>query len=158
MAITLSSSKIENRRREIASAIERLRAEDTELEIALRVIQRFESDTGRVVSSVAAQSDMPSDEREPKLGPRRPSGCPTNYEMVDMILAGAEKEGTEGLTLSEITSEIRKRYWPGLKDAQVAAPIYAFVRSGRFRKLSNGRLGRVKKDEGSTAGGPQSLL
>ena len=127
------------------------------MEIALRVIHRFDPDTGGIVSSTAAKADTPSDPREPKLGPRRPSGCPTNYEMVDMILAGAEKEGTEGLTLSEITSEIRKRYWPGLKDAQVAAPIYAFVRNGRFRKLSNGRLGRVKKDEeGSATGGLQS--
>ena len=156
MAITLSSSKIENRRREIAAEIERLQTEDKELEIVLRVIHRFDPDTGRIVGSgVVTKQDTPSDEKEPKLGPRRPSGCPTNFEMVDMILAGAEKEGTEGLSLPEITSEIRKRYWPGLKDAQVAAPIYAFVRNGRFRKLTNGRLGRVKKDEGSATQSPQ---
>ena len=87
------------------------------------------------------------DAKSTKLGPRRPSGAPTNFEMVDMILASAEKEGKDGLTVTEIISEMRRRYWPGLKDVQVSAPIYAFARNGRFEKTSAGKFKRIKRPE-----------
>ncbi len=87
------------------------------------------------------------DAKSTKLGPRRPSGAPTNFEMVDMILASAEKEGKDGLTVTEIISEMRRRYWPGLKDVQVSAPIYAFARNGRFKKTSAGKFKRIKRPE-----------
>jgi hypothetical protein len=71
--------------------------------------------------------------------------------MVDMILASAEKEGKDGLQISEIISEMRTRYWPGLKDPQVSAPIYSFVRQGRLKKTPGGKFKRIKKIEGSEA-------
>jgi hypothetical protein len=147
---------IEERRGEIAKEIARLQEELNEMEIALRVINRVPTDSHkpRKIETQEAPADG-----VPKLGPLRPSGCPSNYEMMELILASAEKEGKDGLTASEIISEMRKRYWPGLKDAQVSAPIYAFVRKGRFRRLEKGRISRwTKNEEGSTAGGPQNLL
>ena len=159
-------SRIEARKRKLADEMDRLDQEMDKLNAALEVIRLLEKEAGDEVAPPSVnQKPESTDETtavlhdtEAKLGPLRPSGCPTNYQMVDMILAGAEKEGKEGLTVSEIISEIRKRYWPGLKDPQVSAPIYAFVRKGRFKRLEKGRIGRVKDEEGSTAGGPQSLL
>ena len=139
---------IEERQGEIAKEIARLQEELNEIEIALRVINRVPTDSHkpRKIETQEAPADG-----VPKLGPLRPSGCPSNFDMVDMILAGAEKEGKDGQTVSEVISEMRKRYWPGLKDAQVSAPIYAFVRNGRFRRLDKGRIARIKKAEGPAA-------
>ena len=69
--------------------------------IALRVIAKLDLPT-------QAPSDAASFEGSvTKLGPPRPSGCPTNFEMVDMILASAEKEGKDGVYhLPELISEI----------------------------------------------------
>ena len=87
------------------------------------------------------QADLDSDAAQNKLGPTRPSGCPTNFEMVDMILSSAEKEGKDGLPIAEIIAEMLSRYWPGLKDVQVSAPIcMGLARRGRFKKTGSGQV------------------
>jgi hypothetical protein len=150
MSILNPIDKIEARQREIVKEIERLQEESNELTIALKVMKFFGFDSPVIAG---AKATAPPEEAEPnKLGPPRPSGCPTNFQMVDMILAGAEKEGKDGLTISEIISEMRSRYWPGLKDVQVSAPIYALVRQGRFKKTPGGKFKRIKKNEGSETG------
>jgi hypothetical protein len=140
--------------------MDRLDQEMDKLNAALEVIRLLEMEANdEIVAPVvseatgtkANESDAAAENKNPKLGPPRPSGCPTNFQMVDMILASAEKEGKDGLTISEIISEMRTRYWPGLKDVQVSAPIYAFVRQGRFKKTPGGKFKRIKKIEGPEA-------
>jgi hypothetical protein len=146
MPILIQTDRIEARQREIAKEIERLQGEARNLEIALEVAKQFGVDSPSEV-----QAEVPDhvviDAEARKLGPPRPSGCPTNFEMVDMILASAEREGKDGLTISEIISEIRTRYWPGLNDVQVSAPIYAFVRQDRLKKTPGGKFKRIKKSD-----------
>ena len=146
MPILIQTERLEARQREIAQQIERLQEEANELAIALKVIARLDSDSS---SAPEAPTETTVEEDQPKLGPPRPSGCPTNFQMVDMILASAEKEGKDGLTISELISEMRARYWPGLKDVQVSAPIYAFVRQDRLRKTPGGKFKRIKQPDGS---------
>ena len=109
MPIVIHIDKIEARQREIAKEIERLQGEARNLEIALDVAKQFGVESpveGDAQDQIAMSGEIH------KLGPPRPSGCPTNFEMVDMILASAEKEGKDGLLISEIISEMRARYWP----------------------------------------------
>ena len=149
MGIFSEVEQIEARQRAIAEEMARLQEEASELEIALRVFRRL-----RPVSTATtkAQPIAPLGEFIPtKLGPPRPNGAPTNFEMVDMILSSAEKEGKDGLTIGELISEMRKRYWPGLNDIQVSASIYAFVKSGRLTKPGDGKFRRVKKNEAPVA-------
>ena len=128
-----------------------LQEESNELTITIKVMKFFFDSP---VGAEEKATGPPEETETTKLGPPRPSGCPTNFQMVDMILASAEKEGKDGLTISEIISEMRTRYWPGLKDVQVSAPIYAFVRQGRFKK-KGGKFKRIKKTEGSEAAAPE---
>lgn len=142
MPIVIHIDKIEARQREIAKEIERLQGEARNLEIAMDVAKEFGVDSpveAEIPDQVVVNGEIH------KLGPPRPSGCPTNFEMVDMILASAEKEGKDGLPISEIISEMRTRYWPGLNDPQVSAPIYSFVRQGRLKKTPSGKFKRIKK-------------
>lgn len=144
MPILIQTERLEARQREIAQEIERLREEANELVIALKVIARLDSDSLVVSASEPAPAPTETDAEAPKLGPPRPSGCPSNFQMVDMILASAEKEGKDGLTISELIAEMRARYWPGLRDVQVSAPIYSFVRQDRLRKTPGGKFKRIK--------------
>jgi hypothetical protein len=144
MPIQDAARKIEARQREIAKEIVLLQEESNELGIALKVIMRLEPDSSAVPE---APTETHTEDETPKLGPPRPSGCPTNFQMVDMILASAEKEGKDGLTISELISEMRTRYWPGLKDVQVSAPIYSFVRQDRLRKTPGGKFKRIKQQD-----------
>jgi len=117
---------IQERRRKIAEEVARLQAEDKELEIALRVFGRY-------------ASKGENGEREPdRLGPPRPEGTPSLFEMTDTVIKAAIAAGKPGLTGREIVAEIGKRYWPGVKPAQILPPIYGFTKRGRLRKNSNG--------------------
>jgi len=147
MPISNESGLIETRQHEIAKEMKRLQEEADELAIAMKVIKRLSPD-----STAPAAASAPADKDSAKisnlkLGPRRPSGLPTNCQMVDMILASAEKEGKDGLTVNEIIAEMRSRYWPGLQDRQVSTPIYAFARKGRFKKTTSGKFKRIKNSK-----------
>jgi hypothetical protein len=131
-------TKIEARRREIAAEIIRLQKEDEELEIGLKVVQRFSASNGIGVLHASGKS---------KLGPVRPNGIPTNFEMVDLILLGAEKEGRDGLTVKEIVEEISVRYWPGVEGQQIMPSIYQFAKDNRFRKTPSGKLKRNRNNK-----------
>ena len=87
---------------------------------------------------------------KPKLGPARPKGIPTNFEMTEMILKASEREGKNGLTANEIVEQIRTRYWPGIMGAQILPVIYHFAKHGRIRKTSGGKFKCLHKNiEGS---------
>jgi hypothetical protein len=153
MAAMNQIERIESRRRKIGDEIERLEREMDELDTALKVIRLIEAEAKADASS--QEGKAPETAEPPKLGPPRPSGAPTNFEMVDMILASAEKEGKDGLTVPEIIVAIRSRYWPGLADVQVSSSIYKFAKDGRFKKTASGKIKRLKKIEGPNAGAPE---
>jgi hypothetical protein len=119
---------IERRRQEIAAEIAKLQAEADELDITLRVLKRFSPDG--------------SSKAEPRLGPPRPAGTPTTFEMVSMVLTSAEKEGNDGLTAGEIVNAIRTRYWPDVTGPQILPSIYRFIKQKRFHKTAGGKIKR----------------
>jgi hypothetical protein len=143
MGHQLDSQAIETRLREIREKISALQVEADELEVALRVFERF---------SPSEPSSKKLNGDKPKLGPARPRGIPTNFEMTEMILKASEREGKNGLTAAEIVEQIRTRYWPGIMGAQILPVIYHFVKQGRIRKTAGGKFKSIHKNsEGPNA-------
>jgi hypothetical protein len=140
--VTVDPAKIAARRQEIGEEIARLQREADELDIVLKVLPRLALEE--------VQENIAEDILDPSLSPR-PSGTPTNFEMVELVLLSAEKEGRDGLTASEIVEEIGRRYWPGLIGKQILPSIYQFAKKGRFKKTPSGKFKRIKKIEGSEA-------
>lgn len=129
MSTPFDLQAIIDRRRVIASEIERLTAEDKELEIAVRVGERF----GKSTVNDAAQPEGGA-----KLGPPRPDGAPSLFEMTDTVLREAVAAGKPGLKGSELVTAIGKQFWPGVQARQIMPPIYGFVKNKRLKKGDNG--------------------
>lgn len=127
---------IEERLGKLAAEMDRLQDEIHDLEIAKRVLNNL---TGNVAETATISS----------AGSPRPTGIPTNFEMVDMVLSSAEKEGQDGLTSKELLDAIRARYWPGMKSGQIMPIIYGFVKKERLRKTAGGKFKRVKNSQQS---------
>jgi hypothetical protein len=128
--------KITEREKQIAKLISDLQQEAEELSVARKVLARF-SPTPRIMPIFDA----------PKLGPKRPEGAPTTFDMTEGVLADAENAGKDGLTGKELVAAIRDKYWPGLQSGQVLPIIYGFVRDQRLRKTPGGKFKRLKKAE-----------
>jgi hypothetical protein len=124
---------INTRKQEIADAIAALQAEDAELDIALKVLARF---GGLFPPKTAAGSG--SDPPKPKLGPPRPEGTPSLFDMTVEVLREAIVSGKHGLKGKEIVAEIGRKYWPGVQPDQVLPPIYGFVSKKRLKKNTDG--------------------
>lgn len=116
-----------DRQREIDAQIEDLQRERSELEVALTVLRRF-----------GALPEVPVTVEGSRLGPPRPEGTPSLFEMTEAVLKDAIKAGKAGLKGREIVDEIGKRYWPGVKSQQILPPIYQFASKGRLKKGDNG--------------------
>jgi len=125
---------ISARKQEIEDKIAILRKEADELDVALRVFQRF------------AEPEVTEDDKT-KLGPPRPAGIPTLFDMTYQVIREAEQQGKKGLAAKEIVDEIGRRYWPGVQGAQILAPVYQMAKKGRFKKLSNGLFQTVRTKE-----------
>src|SRR5882724_997352 len=103
---------VKARRETIAKELERLTAEDRELEAAVRVFERF--------------SPRPNGKGATgKLGPPRPEGTPSLFDMTVTVLRDAISTGKSGLRNREIVKAIGDKYWPGVQPRQVLPPIYA---------------------------------
>ncbi len=124
------------RRKDIAAEMERLRTEDNELEIAVRVYRRYASPKAE-----AGNGAVPS-----TLGPPRPEGVPSLFEMTETVLREAIAAGKPGLKGHEIVTEIGKKYWPRVEGRQILPPIYAFTKKGRLVKNKDGIFRPVKKE------------
>jgi hypothetical protein len=122
---------IQAREREIDAEMASLQQEREELAIAKRVMARL-------------RGKSPGLSANGKSSPR-PAGAPTNAEMVELVLADAEKEGKDGLTASELLQAISARYWPGLTGPQILPNIYGMAKRGRFRKTPSGKFKRNKE-------------
>jgi hypothetical protein len=153
---------IESRQREIADELGRLQKEQDELDIAMRVLNRLAGQLptarGAPVTTRQVRNPPPPPPLRPpksagkirKLGPPRPAGIPSNFELVEMILKSSEREGKNGLTAREIVEQIGKRYWPGVKGPQVLSFIYKFATDDRIHKTAAGKFKSLhKNNEGS---------
>ena len=134
----LDIAQIAAREKEIAEQIERLKQEASELAIARRVFEKYSGE--HVVPNVNLNGEVltvPS-------GRPRPHGAPTTFDMVNMVLEAAEKDGKDGLTAKELVDGIRTKFWPGLASHQVLPTIYGFVKSERLHKTAGGKFKRLK--------------
>ena len=122
--------KIALREKEIAKLIEALQREADELAVARKVIARF-------------APSIPTEEGA--LGPSRPDGIPSTFEMTESVLEDAERAGKDGLTSKELIEAMGAKFWPGLRSAQVLPTIYGFVKSNRLRKTPGGKFKRLKE-------------
>jgi hypothetical protein len=128
-------SAIKARKQEIAEAIAVLQAEDAELDTTLRVLARF---GGLFPPASPSPPVNGSDPPKPKLGPPRPEGTPSLYDMTVEVLREAIAGGKQGLKGKEIVAEIGRKYWPGVQPDQVLPPIYGFVSKKRLKKNTEG--------------------
>jgi hypothetical protein len=143
MSHQLNSQAIETRLQEIREAISTLQIEAEELAVALRVFERF--------STPVALEEI-DNAGLPKLGPPRPPGIPSTFEMTEMVLKSSEREGKNGLIANEIVEQIGKRYWPGVVGPQILPTIYKLAKEGRIRKISSGKFKSLhNNNEGSDA-------
>lgn len=126
---------IEARRKEIAEELDRLEREMDELDMALRVFGRFwvRDDPQPIASTVQASADASA-----RLGPVRPDGIPSNYEMAVQTIGDATKAGRKGLTAAELVEEIGRRWWPGVQGPQILPIMYQFAKKGRLNKGDDG--------------------
>ena len=139
----VNSQAIERRLQEIRETISALQVEADELAVALRVFERY---------STPELLEKKDNIDIPKLGPPRPPGIPSTYEMTDMVLKSSERDGKNGLSANEIVEQIGKRYWPGVVGAQILPTIYKLAKDGRIRKTSSGKFKSVhKNNDGSDA-------
>ncbi|ADP72472.1 hypothetical protein Rvan_3279 [Rhodomicrobium vannielii ATCC 17100] len=96
-------------------------------------IAAMEAVLGLLEDQGSNQSDT-----QTKLGPPRPSGAPTNFEMARLVLLSAQKEGKAGLTAAELVDEIGRRYWPGVQAPQIMPTMYQLAKNGRLIKGDDG--------------------
>ena len=136
METELGISAILARRKEISAEMERLRVEDGDLEIAIRIFNRY-------ASSKAAE--MNGAGQSTSLGPPRPEGIPPLFNMTETVIRDAVAGGKSGLRGQEIVYEIGKKFWPGVQGRQILPPIYAFAKKGRLHKTKDGVFKPIDK-------------
>jgi hypothetical protein len=115
--------KMRTRHKRLNEEIARLQKEADEIGIAIRVFDRF--------------NDKPPDKGKSGSNsglPPRPKGTPTTFNMVEMILMGAAKEGKDTITSRELMDEIRAKYWPGVKNSQILPSIFGYAKTGRLKR------------------------
>jgi hypothetical protein len=132
--------KIAQREKAVHESIAALQKEAEELAVARRVLSRLGPNHNLVASDLVVGTAG-------RLGPTRPDGAPSTFNMAEGVLADAETAGRDGLTGKEMVDAIREKYWPGLESGQVLPIIYGFVRKGRLRKTPGGKFKRLKKVE-----------
>jgi hypothetical protein len=146
--VTFDPQKLAAQHQKIVDEIARLQKEADEIEIALRVVERF-SEKEKIADR---QAEIVA-EMLPAGGTARPAATPTNFEMLEEVLASAEKDGRDGLTASEVVDAIRQRFWPGLVGPQILPSIYRFAKEERIKKTANGKFKRLKKQGAEAASG-----
>ncbi|CAN7531210.1 hypothetical protein LJR251_003680 [Rhizobium rhizogenes] len=136
MSTDLNIEAIEARKKEIEDAIAKLQEEAHELDVALSVFRRF---SPKVPPSTTHDDS--------KLGPPRPEGVPTLFEMAYTVIRDAEQRGRRGLPAKDIVEAIANQYWPGLQAPQITPSLYAFVKKKRLTKSSDGLFHTIRKKE-----------
>jgi hypothetical protein len=117
--VSVDAEQLRSRHKQLLEDIARLQKEADELANFLQNLDRF---TGKPSTKVADDKGLVP----------RPSGTPSTFEMVDMILASAEKDGRGPLTSRQLMDEIRAKYWPGVQNSQILPSIFGFRAKGRL--------------------------
>ncbi|WP_333825745.1 hypothetical protein [Pinisolibacter sp.] len=136
------------------SALQERAAKLTAAITSLRALDAVLSDDNFMAEVAEFALSVPKRQSKSKLGPARPEGTPSNFEMAKMVLISAERDGKAGLTAAELVSEIGRRYWPGLQPQQILPMMYQYAKHGRLNKGDDG-LFRLPKREGEPKGSPK---
>jgi len=138
--MTADINQIDERLRQISAEVARLQKEADELMIAKRVFEKYS------IKSLDRNGTRDNISGE---GRPRPNGTPTTFEMVEFVLADAEKAGNDGLAPNELVQAIAARYWPGLVGSQILPHVYRLAKEGRFLKSGGlgGKFKRVSKKQ-----------
>jgi hypothetical protein len=111
--------QIRARQKRISDEMTKLQKELDELDVALRVLDRFSKPPDKPPRAAKRA-------KKAALRPR-PSGIPSTFEMVETILTEAEKAGKLALTSRELMDAIREKYWPGVQNKQILPSIFGFA-------------------------------
>lgn len=82
----------------------------------------------------------------PKEGTKRPDGIPTVADMIDAVLADAERIGKDGLRGRDLIIGISDRWWPGVGWNSILPSAIRLVHKGRLGKR-NGLYCRIDTKE-----------
>ena len=114
MARTVTVKDVMQRRKDIAARIADLQAEDAELEVAARALTRLldqaETPLGQAMVKMAPVTVKTWGVRKPNV--LKPEDIPTVPQMITKALKEAALAGTSGLEPKEITSFIKRTWWP----------------------------------------------
>ena len=130
--VSIDPSVLRSRHKRLLDDIAKLQKEADDLDNFIRSLNRF---TGK-------PPDKKNASAKKKKTPR-PAGTPSTFEMVDMILASAEKDGRVALTSRELMDEIRANYWPGVQNGQILPSIFGF--KGKRLNRTGDKWSRIKK-------------
>jgi hypothetical protein len=122
--MNLDIENLRARQKRLNEEIAQRQKELEEIEIALRVFDKYADkapDKGKAKGKAT----------KPGLPPR-PKGTPSTFDMVNLILASAEKGGKGPLTSRELMDEIRANYWPGVQNKQILPSIFGFAKAKRL--------------------------
>ena len=142
MKIVFDTNELLVKRQELEARIAELQQEMRDLDTAMRVFEslnREDKPSNEAVETTAADDN--------KLGPARPHGIPTLFQMTYEVIREAEQQGKPGLTGAAIVEEIGKRYWPGVKGQQILPSVYGFAKFERLEKTDDGLFHTVRKNE-----------
>jgi hypothetical protein len=109
--------------KELGEQAAALRSEDTELEMAERVLARFEP----------TEPTEPKGAEEASTG-GKPQNTPTTPQMILTLLKDAERQGKPGLEPRHMLLAITKRWWPSVKSEDVAPTAWRMWKEGRLSK------------------------
>jgi hypothetical protein len=133
MSILIDATQLGVRHKRIMDDIAKLQKEADDIATLLRLADRF--------SGKPPEKGKPKAKDKPVRVPR-PPGTPSTLEMVEMILASAEKDGRGALTSREIMDEIRAKYWPGVQNGQILPSIFGYRDKGLIREGDKWRRGK----------------
>jgi hypothetical protein len=120
MARTVSLKDVIQRRKEIAAEIAQLQAEDAELEVAARALERLLGQAETPIGAAFVKAAPLTVTERPT--PQKPDDIPTMPQMITLALKDAVANGKSGLGPAEITSFIKKTWWPEV-DINKVGPI-----------------------------------
>lgn len=147
MANIVNTQVLTDRLAKIGKEREALNAEEARIKSALEVFNEYAASAAGKAQPEIVPPVIEEEER--RLGPARPAGTPTLFNMAYQVIADAEQRGEPGLSGQGIVDSIGKLYWPGVKGPQVLPSIYGFAKHGRLRKSEDGLFHTVRTKEAS---------
>ena len=110
----------------LATRIEEIKQELSELDMAARVIARLSGSPIPEVYSAKLRGPSPA-----KLMPVKPDGIPTMPEMITAVLS---ENSYRGMSPKDIMAEIARRWWPAVSSEYVGPIAWRMWKQGRLEK------------------------